>query len=198
MLWNSLEGLRESASHIWMGGEALVAAAREQLVKVLASVTVSGNEQSYGVVLHLGDKAGGEDPGALWPLSNGVSFLGQALHPHGGIVVVDHFALGCQREQSLMHRFQSLAGLGHELPLRGGWQTHTQIDLHSVQSVVGHASAKAQIPQHGTHLRIIFAQPCFLGCWRGQSAAMRRATRANKWLAKCGTFTQGRIRKRVL
>ena len=107
-------------------------------------------------------QAGGEDPGALWPLSGGASFLGQALHPHGGVVVVDHFALGRQRDQSLMHRFESLAGLGHEFPLRGGGQTHAQVGLHSVQPVMGQARAKAQIPQHGADLRIIFAQPRFL------------------------------------
>ena len=79
--------------------------------------------------------------------------------------------MGRQRDQSLMHRFESLAGLGHEFPLRRGRQTHAQVDLHSVQPVVGHARAKAQIPEHGADLRIIFAQPRFLGCWGSKELA---------------------------
>ena len=70
-------------------------------------------------------------------------FLGQALHPHGGVVVVDYLALSGQRDQSLMHRFESLAGLGHEFPLRRGGQTHAQVDLHSIQPVVGHARCQS-------------------------------------------------------
>ena len=93
--------------------------------------------------------------------SGGVGFPGQALHPHGGVVVVDHLALSGQRDQSLMHRFESLARLGHEFPLGGGGQAHPQIGLHFVQPIVWQAPAETQIAQHGTNPGIILAQPGF-------------------------------------
>ena len=63
---------RERVAHL-DGGWQTGGAAREQLVKVFTGVSVSGHEQGHRVAFHLGDQAGGEDAGALWPLSGRAS-----------------------------------------------------------------------------------------------------------------------------
>ena len=116
---------------------------------------VPGNEQGDAMVRHLREQAGGENAGALFALRGGVGFLGQALHPHGRVVIVDQMALGRQGDQGLLHRLQCLACFGHEFPLRGGGHSNAQVVLHLVQPVMGQAAAKTQVAQHGADVGIV-------------------------------------------
>ena len=128
------------------------------------------------MALHLREQAGGEDAGAFFTLRGGAGFLGQALHPHGGVVVVDQVALSRQGDEGFLHRFEGWAGFGHEFPLRGGRQTHAQVALHPVQPVMRQAAAKTQIAQHGADVRIVLFQTRLRRCRSGEGFAAELAT----------------------
>lgn len=67
-----------------------------------------------------------EDPRAL-AVSLGVSLVpgvavGQGEDPHGGVVVVEHVALGGLSDQFLVGGEQDVSSAGRDLPLRCSWQ----------------------------------------------------------------------------
>ena len=112
--------LRARASDIWIGVVALV----EDLGEVLPGLAGSGLEQGDGAVARLRHDPGREDPGALglgaWGQRLGTRRGGECEDAHGGVVVIEHRALGRLVDQFREGWGQTGRRLRDDIPLGGG------------------------------------------------------------------------------
>ena len=89
--------------------------------------------------------------------------LAQGQHPHGSIVVVQHFALGGLADQFFQGGLYPLRRFRHDLALGGGRQRDPQASLQPLQPIPGKSAAIAEQRHHTRRRRIILLGPHPLG-----------------------------------
>ena len=179
---------REAVAHL----ERLVQAggsAPQELVEILAGVFVAGEEERHRVGTDLGHNAGGEDAGPVLALGRRGS-LGQlpaqALHPHGGVIVMEQSALRPDADQGVIDPCRRRRGALDEFPLGGGGQGDSKMRLPLVHPIHGLACAIAHDRQHGADAGIILAGP-------GLGRSGSREEGAAQGAAQALQFVDGRL-----
>ena len=94
-------------------------------------------------------------PAAALQVTRFAVTLAQGQHPHGSIVVVQHFALGGLADQFFQGGLYPLRRFRHDLALGGGRQRDPQASLQPLQPIPGKSAAIAEQRHHTRRRRII-------------------------------------------
>jgi len=165
----------------------------EDLGQMLPGMIGPGFEQRDEAVGGLGHHPGGKDPGALGlgPRGQGLGARrgGEFQDACGGVIVVEHCALGGLADEFPAGRCQTGRGLGDDLPRGGGRQRDGQRLLEPLDAVKRQAAAVFEERDHGRGARVVFvlAHP-----GRGGGGKHRPAQAATQALQGIDLRLQGR------